>query len=289
MKSEILVVTGTTCVGKSDFATELAKKRGAEVLCMDAFQIYQKMPILSAAPTLSQRAECPHHLFEFVDPLNNFSIKEYYDKVTDAIKDCWERGVTPLLVGGTGLYLRVLRHGLESSKAEQNPEFREEMESLAQQSGREAVHKLLEEKNSKRSSELHPNDLKRVIRALEIENFSKQGKQTRDELAPFCAHWEIYCLQAGREALYNKMNQRVLQMIDDGVEEEVRNLLALGVCEGMTSYQAIGLKETAQYLRGEIDRERWIEIFMRNTRRFAKRQGTWWRSMQDIQIINREL
>ncbi|MEE2924638.1 MAG: tRNA (adenosine(37)-N6)-dimethylallyltransferase MiaA [bacterium] len=282
---QIWVLCGPTGVGKTEFSINLALKLGAEIICLDAFQVYRDIPILSACPSQEEYSAVAHHLYEIIEPDRNFSIAEYYDLAVEKIIDCWRRQVTPLLVGGTGLYLKVLYDGFEQRGFEQNPKLREDLQSLAEQEGRSAVYKILVEKNPVRAAELHPNDLKRVIRSIEISDHSDAPKQTRNDLKRFCPMWRKVCLMEEREILYNGVNKRVEKMISRGVEAEVDSLLKRNINDGFTICQAIGFPETRDYIEGLISKADWVERFQRNTRRFLKRQLTWYRSMKDLQLI----
>lgn len=282
---EIWVLCGPTGVGKTEYSIALAEKLDAEIICLDAFQIYKGIPILSACPSQSDYEAVPHHMFEFWEPKSNFSVAAYYDQAVKLIKQCWKRGVIPLLVGGTGLYLRILCNGFNQPALHQNLELREELSELARNKGKATVHELLKELNPSRASELHPNDLKRVIRAIEVNLDSSFSTQRRDDLAEFCPKWRKLCLMKEREILYNGVNLRVEAMIAAGVESEIQALLDQDVSETFTICQAIGFSETKEYLSGIINRDEWIEQFQRNTRRFLKRQLTWYRSMTDLELI----
>lgn len=285
---QIWVLCGPTGIGKTEFSLNLAQRIGAEIICLDAFQVYRDIPILSACPSTDEYSKVVHHLFEIIEPVQNFSLAEYYELAIGKIIDCWNRKVIPLLVGGTGLYLKVLSNGFEQPGLEQNPELRAQLQSLAEREGRSAVHKILVDKNPSRASELHPNDLKRVIRAIEIANHSNSAKQTRNDLKSFCPRWRKVCLMEKREILYNGVNCRVEKMIERGVEFEVEAILRRNIKTGYTICQAIGFPETRDYIEGLISRDEWVERFQRNTRRFLKRQLTWYRSMNDLQIIWQE-
>ena len=282
---QIWVLCGPTGIGKTDFSIDLALKLEAEIICLDAFQVYRDIPILSACPTQEEYSAAVHHLYEIIEPDNNFSVAEYYDLATNKIMDCWRRGVTPLLVGGTGLYLKVLSDGFQQSGFDQNLKLREQLQTLAQKEGRSAVYEILVQKNPDRAAELHPNDLKRVIRSIEIADHSGTPEQTRNDLKRFCPIWRKVCLMEEREILYNGVNARVEQMISRGVEAEVEGLLRRNIKSDFTICQAIGFPETRDYIDGLISKVEWIERFQRNTRRFLKRQLTWYRSMKDLEIV----
>ncbi len=286
--SQIWVLCGPTGIGKTEFSLKLAERIGAEIICLDAFQIYRDIPILAACPSKEDYLSVAHHLFEFVEPEKNFSLAEYYKLSVAKIIDCWNRKVIPLLVGGTGLYLKVLSDGFDQPGLEQIPELRAELELLAEREGRSAVHQILASKNPTRAAALHPNDLKRVIRAIEITSHSRSAKQTRHDLKSFCPRWRKVCLMERREILYNSVNDRVEKMIERGVEAEVETLMRRNIASGFTICQAIGFPETRDFIKGLIPKDEWIERFQRNTRRFLKRQLTWYRSMTDLQIIWQE-
>jgi len=283
--SEITVVCGPTGVGKTAFSIDLAKKQGAEVVCMDAFQLYRDMPILSAAPTKKETSEITHHLFGILDPLDSFSLAQYYQRAATSLRSVVEESKPAILVGGAGLYLRVLECGLDCPESESHPEFRSEKENFARLHGSQKLHAELMDVDPDTAKKLHPKDLRRIIRALEKATFSQGEKKRLDLLQPLGLKWRKICFLPEREALYEALRNRVDGMIAAGVEAEVQSLLERGIDEGHTAYQAIGLKETAAYLSGEIDKEEWMRLFKRNTCRFAKRQRTWFKSMQNTEYI----
>jgi tRNA dimethylallyltransferase len=283
--SMVTVVCGPTGVGKTAYSLELASKVGAEVICMDAFQLYRELPILSAAPTQEERAKVVHHLFGILDPLDRFSLAQYYQRAAESLKNLVQQGKPVIFVGGAGLYLRVLERGLDCPESEAHPEFRAEKEELAKRFGSEKLHQDLEKLDPVAANRLHPRDTRRIIRALEKVSFSSGPAQRLDLLSVLGLKWRKICFLPEREALYQKLRERVDQMIEAGVEDEVQRLLERGLTTEHTAYQAIGLKETASYLCGSIDKEEWIRLFKRNTCRFAKRQKTWFKSMGNTEYL----
>ncbi|PCJ20001.1 MAG: tRNA (adenosine(37)-N6)-dimethylallyltransferase MiaA [Candidatus Cloacimonadota bacterium] len=279
------VICGTTAVGKSDYAIEYAKKINGEIICLDAFQIYHSMPILSAVPKKKDKDLIKHHLYEFLDPREKFSVAQYYNDCMQKIFELLDKGIAPILVGGTMLYLNVIENGLENEGKSENLEFRLKMQEYAKEHSNIALHALLEDKDSAAFEKLHPNDIKRVIRALERTESTCEASIVRDDLKENEVSLNKVCLVGNREKLYLKIEDRIDKMIDGGILKEVENLLNLGVNESHTAFQAIGFKETSAYLKNAIDKEEWIRLFKRNTRRLAKRQLTWLRRQKNTEII----
>jgi tRNA dimethylallyltransferase len=284
MSVKIVAVCGPTASGKSSYALDYCKDIAAEIVCMDAFQVYKNMRILSAGPSDADKRCIPHHLYEFLSPLDSFSAADFYKRAVEVIKEILSRGNTPVLVGGTGLYLRLLQNGLELPLEEPDFKLREELKQEHLERGNLFMHEKLAVLNPKRASQLHPNDVKRVIRALEIELGPPVTIQKVDLLGDLCVEWEKLCILGPRDDIYNKIERRIDSMIFQGLEAEVEHLLSLGVSPSHTSWQALGLKETALYLQGECSRDEWMFLFKRNTRRFAKKQLTWLRSEKGLKF-----
>ena len=262
-----------------------AEEVNGVLICMDAFQIYQSMPILAALPSEHDFQKIPHHLYSFIDPLENFSLPQYYQLACDRVLELLRSGITPIFVGGAGLYMKVLLDGFEESNAPENPEFRSRLREQFQREGGRVLHQILMNKNPQAAKKIHPNDQKRLIRALEVVEFSTGEKQRVNHLDQICPHWVKLFVNVERNELYNRIHCRVDRMISDGVEEEVRSLLGTGLNSSHTAYHAIGLKETSLYLQGKVSRAEWIENFKRNSCRFAKRQLTWFRSFKDLEEV----
>ncbi len=288
---DILAVVGATASGKSALAIELAKRLDGEIICCDSMQIYKKMNIGTAKPSAEELAQVPHHLFDFADPKAAFSCADYVPLAQSKICEISSRGKLPILCGGTGLYLDRLISGAKFEETQIDEDFRREMNEYALKKGNEALHEMLREIDSESADEIHPNNVKRVIRALEIYKTSGRRKSDIDRESRL-AEPQYRAVQIGikyndRSLLYDRINLRVDKMIDDGLLEETRALMEEGIFEqNSTAAQAIGYKELLTYLRGECDINAAIEDLKKATRRYAKRQMTWFSSHGDVRWID---
>lgn len=288
-KPKILCVVGPTASGKTDFAIALAKERNGEVVSCDSMQIYRDMNIGTAKPTMEEMAGIPHYMLDFVDPADSYSVAEFVRDARICVEDILKRGKTPILCGGTGLYVNSMIFQIEFSEEENNPSYREELQVLAEKEGVDAVHRLLKERDPQAAEEIHPNNVKRVIRALEIIKSTGMTKAEADQRARKEPQYdaEIYGMQMERERLYRRIDDRVDRMMEAGLLEEVKGLVARGIPRCATSMQAIGYKELVSHLEGEITLEEAVDAIKRESRRYAKRQMTWFRRIPDIQWIER--
>jgi tRNA dimethylallyltransferase len=290
MKAKILAVVGPTASGKSALAIELAKRFNGEIICCDSMQIYKQMNIGTAKPDEEELNSAVHHLFDFADPKNSFSCADYIPLAERVVDDILSRGKLPIFCGGTGLYLDRFLSGAEFESTEVDEDFRREMNNFALEFGNEALHQKLREIDPKSADEIHPNNVKRVIRALEI--YKTSGK-TKSEVDSESKKFEskYHCVQIGikyenREILYDRINLRVDKMIQSGLLEETRQLLDDGIFEcNSTAAQAIGYKELLSYLQGDKTLIDAIEDLKIATRRYAKRQLTWFSAHGDVNWI----
>ena len=280
MKAKIIAVVGPTASGKSALAIELAKRLNGEIICCDSMQIYKQMNIGTAKPDKDELISAVHHLFDFADPKVSFSCADYIPLAQQVVEDILSRGKMPIFCGGTGLYLDRFLSGAEFESTEVDENFRCEMNDFATNFGNEALHQKLREIDPKSADEIHPNNVKRVIRALEI--YKTSGK-TKSEIDSESKNFEskYNCIQIGikyenREVLYNRINLRVDKMIQAGLLEETKQLLDDGIFEcNATAAQAIGYKELLSYLDGNKTLIDAVEDLKIATRRYAKRQLTW--------------
>ena len=280
MKAKIIAVVGPTASGKSALAIELAKRLNGEIICCDSMQIYKQMNIGTAKPDKEELSSAVHHLFDFADPKVSFSCADYIPLAQQVVEDILSRGKMPIFCGGTGLYLDRFLSGAEFESTEVDENFRCEMNDFATNFGNEALHQKLREIDPKSADEIHPNNVKRVIRALEI--YKTSGK-TKSEIDSESKNFEskYNCIQIGikyenREVLYNRINLRVDKMIQAGLLEETKQLLDDGIFEcNATAAQAIGYKELLSYLEGNKTLIDAVEDLKIATRRYAKRQLTW--------------
>lgn len=280
-KKTVLAVLGPTASGKTALGIALAQALGGEIISCDSMQIYNGLPIGTAQPTLQERAAAVHHLIGFVDPLESFSVSDYVRLAAQKIDDCTQRGVLPILVGGTGLYARALLRGYAFGEQGRDDTVREQLTQRAQQEGATALYQRLQALDPVAAEQIHPNNVHRVIRALEYcltagEPFSKQAERTQPEQSDY-RYFMLVPSYRDRQKLYDRINLRVERMLDEGLLEEAKWLSQL--CEIAdnvpTAAQAIGYKEFFPYLRGECSLEDAVETAKRESRRYAKRQITW--------------
>lgn len=287
MKTKILAVVGPTASGKSALAIELAKRLDGEIICCDSMQIYKQMNIGTAKPDESEISAVPHHLFDFADPDRSFSCADYIPLAKAAVEEISSRGKLPIFCGGTGLYLDRFLSGAEFESTDIDEDFRREMTEFAAQNGNIALHEKLREVDPISADEIHPNNVKRVIRALEIYKTSGRTKSELDRESKSFES-EYSALQIGlkyddREILYDRINRRVDKMMQAGLLDETRELLEAGIFEkNSTAAQAIGYKELLTYFSGEKELIEAVDDLKMATRRYAKRQMTWFSSHGDV-------
>lgn len=283
-REKIVCVVGPTASGKTAYAVELALARGGEVVSCDSMQIYRHMEIGTAKPTPEEMRGVPHHMLDFVEPETNYSVADFVRDARRCIANILERGRLPILCGGTGLYLDSVLNQIEFAQEKPDPDYRAALTTLAREKGPLAVHALLAERDPEAAAAIHPNNVKRVIRALEIGKSTGLTKGEADRRARKTPLYdpEIYGLRMERERLYRRIDRRVDRMMEQGLLEEVRGLLARGVPRTATAMQAIGYKELAAYLDGLCTLPEAVETIKRETRRYAKRQLTWFRRNPEI-------
>ena len=288
MKPTVLALVGPTGVGKTRTAIALCRALDAEIVSMDSMQIYRGMDIGTAKPTSSERAQAVHHMIDVADPKEIFTVSMYRDMASGVIDGILARGKLPLLVGGTGLYLNALSYEMALGEDGANRALREELNAIAATpGGPQRLHERLAGFDPQSAARLHPNDVRRVVRAIEVfettgRPLSSMGADERRE-GPY--HMLVYGLSLPRELMYARINARVDQMMADGLADEVRALLAQGVeprQEG-GAMQAIGYKEIVAALRGETDLHTAVSLIKQGSRRYAKRQWTWFRHDPRVQ------
>ena len=286
-KRRIIAVAGPTAAGKTEFAIEIAKAINGEVVSCDSMQLYKYMDIGSAKPTPEQMAEVQHHLVDIIDPREEFSAARYQKLAKAAIEDILCRGKVPVVCGGTGLYLESLVYDLDFAAEPGEPESREKYYRIAEEQGADVLYALLEEKSPESAARIHPNNVKRVVRALEAVDL---GKPVEDiNTAPERAkEYDVVLIgiTRDREELYDRINRRVDALMDMGLLDEVKMLTEMGLGFDDISMKGIGYKELIGYLNGEYDLDEAVRLIKRNTRHFAKRQMTWFRRYDDMKWFN---
>ena len=284
MAKGIFVITGPTATGKTALGVLAAKALDGEVISADAMQLYRGMVIGTAAPTPEEMQGVPHHLVGVVDPREKYSVGRYVQEASRCADDILARGKLPILVGGTNLYIEALLRGTDFAAGD--PELRRRLEEEYDALGGGEMLRKLAAADPERAAKLHPNDRKRIVRALEIYELTGKTITRFDEESRTAKPRYPSCTLAlsfeDRERLYERINARVDRMFRQGLVEEVRALLALGVTEKDTAMQAIGYKETAAALRGEYSLEEAAEQIRQSSRRYAKRQLSWLRGKSDV-------
>ena len=284
-KLPLIIVAGPTASGKTRLAIEIAKVFDGEIVSADSMQIYKYMDIGTAKPTAGERAEAVHHLIDFIEPDRSYSVAEYVEDAHKCIAEIISRGKTPVMCGGTGLYIDSVANDVTFGETEADYALRDELRGLAEKHGAEYLIKMLAEFDPVSAERLHPNNIKRVIRAIEFYRLTgipisehqeeTKKKESRYNSLMFCLDWE-------RETLYERINKRVDIMIADGLPDEVARLRDMGYTRDMQSMQGIGYKEMLEYLDGEITLESSIEAVKQGSRRYAKRQMTWFRRNHSV-------
>ena len=287
---KIICIAGPTASGKTALAVALAKAVDGEVVSCDSMQIYKKMDIGTAKPTLEEMSGIPHHMLSVAEPDEDFSVSRYCEMATPIVEDILRRGKTAIIAGGTGLYMDALIRG-NSFAPYPSTGRRQELEQLAAQEGIDAVLCKLKEVDPESAARLHPSDQKRIIRAMEVYletgmTITEHNRKTQEIPPRFSPIW--FALEdEDRQALYDRIDRRVLQMLDDGLIAEIQALLASGVPEKATAMQAIGYKEFVDHLQGRSSLEDATALVQQASRHYAKRQLTWFRRNQNIHWLRR--
>lgn len=291
MKKPLVVLTGPTAVGKTKLSISLAKALNGEIISADSMQVYKYMDIGSAKITEKEMDGVPHHLINVLSPFEEFHIVRFQELAKKAMEDIYNRGKTPVFVGGTGFYIQAITKDIDFTEGEENKQYREELSRLAAEKGNEFLHEMLREVDKKSAEEIHANNVKRVIRALEFykENgfpISQHNEEQKQNETPY--NLAYFVLNAPRELLYERIDRRVDEMMKSGLVEEVQKLKDMGCHREMTSMQGLGYKEILSFLDGEIPLDEAVRILKRDTRHFAKRQLTWFRRESDVIWVDKD-
>ncbi len=279
---KVLFILGPTAVGKSDMALFLAKKFDGEVISADSVQVYRGLDIGSAKIEKDEMNGVKHHLIDICEPNDEFSVAEFVKLTEEKIEEISSRGKLSIVCGGTFLYVKALTEGYNLGGFNKNEEFRQQTEKEIEEKGALAVWKRLDDLSPELAEKVHPNNKKRLVRALEIATFG-EGKCASSQKKYDC---KLVALTLPREELYLRINMRVQKMLGKGLIEEVRMLLEKGAKENSQAMQAIGYKETISFLKGEIDKWRMEELIKQHSRNYAKRQMTFLRSLNDVAIVD---
>lgn len=291
MKDKILIIAGPTAVGKTSLSIKLAKELDGEIVSTDSMQIYKHMDIGSAKITKEEMDGAPHHMIDVVDPSTSFSVAEYKEMASKCINDIISRNKLPILVGGTGLYINALTCNMNFTEAESDEEYRRELEKLADENGNEFIHNMLKEIDPISYRDIHFNNRKRVIRALEVYKLTSKpfsSFNSGDDFYNGPYDVKYYVLNMDRAKLYDRINLRVDIMIENGLIDECIKLKDMGYTSFMQSMQGIGYKEIFYYLEDKISYSEAIDMIKQGSRNYAKRQLTWFRRDPRAVILNKE-
>ena len=277
-KPKVIVICGPTASGKTALSIELAKKINGEIISSDSMQIYKDMNIGTAKPTVEEMDGIPHYLLDFVSPDTRYSVAEFQKDATEKIEEILKKGKTPIIVGGTGLYVDSLIYGIEYQDIKLDEQYRNQLENIAEQEGLDKLYEEAQKIDPEAMQKISRNDKKRIIRVLEIykatgKTKTQQELESRQEVK---YDYKVFAINMEREKLYDRINRRVDIMIDQGLIEEVENLVKK-YKEFPTAMQGLGYKEVVEYIENKVTKEEMIEKIKMETRRYAKRQITWFK------------
>ena len=290
-KSPLIIISGATAVGKTDLSLSLAERIGGEIISADSMQVYKGMDIGTAKIRPEEMKGIRHYLIDELDPGEAFSVYEFQKRASDYIQTIISRGRIPILVGGTGFYIQSVLYGIEFTEQQTDQNYRKHLEALAEKQGPQVLHAMLSKVDPESAKQIHANNVKRVIRALEFYEethtpISKHNEEQRSRESAY--NYAYFVLNRDRAVIYERINQRVDQMIAEGLAEEVKGLLDQGVSPSCLSMQGLGYKEMISYLDGSMSMDDAAELLKKSTRHFAKRQLTWFRREKDVIWMNYE-
>ena len=285
MKRPLIILAGPTAVGKTAASIRLAKAIGAEIISADSMQVYRHMDIGSAKIRQEEMEGVPHYLIDVLEPEEEFNVVRFQQMAKAAAEEIYAKGKIPLVAGGTGFYIQALLYDIDFTENDGDTSYRRSLEKTAEEKGGEYLHAMLQEADPKAAEEIHPHNIKRMIRALEFHHqtggkISEHNEAEREKSSPY--DFAYFVLTDERSRLYERIDRRVDKMMEEGLLEEVRYLKERGVKRGSTAMQGLGYKELYAYLDGECTLEEAVRIIKRDTRHFAKRQLTWFKRERDV-------
>ncbi len=288
LKKLLIILTGPTAVGKTDLSIQLAKAVNGEIISADSMQVYKEMNIGSAKIQPEEMKGVSHYLVDEIEPEEEFNVVRFQTMAKNAMKTIYQKGKIPVIVGGTGFYIQALLYDIDFTDTTQDLNYRRELEQLVQEKGNEYLHEMLQKVDPKAAQEIHENNRKRVIRALEYyrdtgKQISEHNEQQRQKESPY--QFVYFVLNRDRQELYRRIDQRVDRMMEQGLLEEVKRLKERGCTSNMVSMKGLGYKELLDYLGGMDSLEEAVRIIKRDTRHFAKRQLTWFKREKEVNWI----
>lgn len=291
-KPPLIVIAGPTGVGKTKLSIALAKAVEGEIISADSMQVYRGMDIGTAKIKKEEMKGVLHHLIDIIEPWEEFSVALFQKLANEAIHSVYSRGKIPILAGGTGFYIQSVTNGIDFTKTQVNQSYRKELEMFAKEQGAMALHKMLEQADPEAARQIHANNIKRTIRALEFFNqtggqISEHNKEQKRRASPYALYY--FVLDAPREILYRDIDRRVDKMMESGLLEEVVRLSQAGCKREFVSMQGLGYKELFAFLENEITKEEAVDRIKRDTRHFAKRQITWFKREEQAEWIRKDM
>ena len=290
-KRPLVVLTGPTAVGKTKLSIALAKAINGEILSADSMQVYKHMDIGSAKIRPEEMQGVSHHLIDILEPWEEFNVVVFQKRCLECMEQIYANGHIPILVGGTGFYIQAVLRSIDFTENEENTEYREGLERIAREQGPEILHEQLKKVDPVSAENIHANNVKRTIRALEYyeltgEPISAHNEREKERVSPY--NFSYFVLTDDREKLYARIETRIDEMLSEGLVDEVKQLKEMGCHRGMVSMQGLGYKEILDYLDGNNSLEEAVYNLKRDTRHFAKRQLTWFRREKEVTWINKE-
>ncbi len=291
MKKPLIILTGPTAVGKTQLSLSLARAVKGSIVSADSMQVYRGMDIGSAKIKPEEMEGIPHYLIDAIDPKEEFHVALFQKMAKNAMEEIYEAGRIPILAGGTGFYIQAVLYDIDFTEEKEDLSYRSSLESFAKEHGADALHGLLRQVDEGAAAEIHPNNIKRVIRGLEYhhltgQKISEHNRQQRQKESPYAFCY--FVLNDKREKLYQAIDLRVEQMMDKGLLEEVTALQTAGLSKDMVSMQGLGYKELLSYLEGTLTLKEAVYLIKRDTRHFAKRQLTWFRRERDVIWLDKQ-
>ena len=285
-RKPLIILAGPTAVGKTSLSIRLAKETGGEIISADSMQVYRHMDIGSAKITKEEMEGVPHYLVDVLEPEEEFNVVRFQQMAKEAAERIWEKGKIPLVVGGTGFYIQALLYDIDFTENDGDESYRRQLEQKASdEEGASELYEMLTTVDPKAAREIHPRNLKRIIRALEFHHqtgkkISEHNETQRQKMSPY--NYAYFVLTDERSRLYERIDRRVDLMMEQGLLDEVRYLKERGVRKDSTAMQGLGYKELYAYLEGEYPLDEAVRIIKRDTRHFAKRQLTWFKRERDV-------
>ena len=291
MKKPLVVLTGPTAVGKTEISIKLAKEIGGEIISADSMQVYKHMDIGSAKIRPEEMAGIPHFLVDELEPFEEFHVVRFQQMAKAAMEKIYARRHIPIVVGGTGFYIQALLYDVDFSENDGDASYRHELEEIARKEGGQVLHEKLRLVDKMAAEQIHANNVKRIIRALEFyhqtgQRISEHNERERQKESPY--QFVYFVLNHERNRLYERIDRRVDQMLKDGLVKEVEALKSMGCTRDMVSMQGLGYKEILAYLEGELSLKEAIYRLKRDTRHFAKRQITWFKREREVIWLNKD-